>query len=236
MATRLQMRTRARRKADQNDADFPTDTDYNDYLDEAGKETFADLVMSGWPVDTVTDTLVTNASQRVYPFGVGNIVFSTTMVYTNIGGEFAELKRVNPGHMAQLRSGAITGLFARFYEVRTGSAGSVIEFFPPTAGTYFIDYIVDFPGFTNDASTWLGPPRSDELIVLQAAAKGCRKESRHGDADRIMADYARLLDKVQRLSSWYDMRNPAQMRDAVPFIDPNSFRNVDFFAGPGGMF
>lgn len=236
MATRLDIRTRARIRADQDGADFPTDVHYNGYLDDAAKETFADLVMSGWPIDYSTTTIQTNGTTKTYPFGGSDTVFSATMVYTLFGNQFTELRRVNPGHVAALRSTGATGGFSRFYEVRTGVAGSVIEFFPRVGGTYFVDYIADFPGFANDASVWQGPPRSDELIVLKAAARGARKESRASDANQLDAEYGALLLKVKELASWYDMRNPAEMRDSRPLSEPFSFRDVDFFAGPGGMF
>lgn len=236
MATRLELRTRARIRADQDGADFPTDAQYNGYLDEAAKETFADLVMSGWPIDYSTTTIVANSVTRTYAFGGSDTVFAATMVYTLFGQQFTELRRVNPGHMAALRSVGASGGFSRFYEVRTGVAGAVIEFFPRVAGTYFVDYIADFPGFAADGTVWQGPPRSDQLIVLKAAAMGTRKESRQGDADKLDVEYKELLLKVKELGSWFDMRNPAEMRDSRPLSEPFSFRDVDYFAGPGGMF
>lgn len=236
MATRLELRTRAETRADQDGSDFPTLIQKNAFLDEAGKEVFADLVMSGWPIDHSTSTIVTNGVTATYAFGGTDTVFAAQMVYTLFGNQFTELRRVNPGHMAALRTTGATGGFSRFYEVRTGVAGSVVEFFPRVAGTYFVDYVADFPGFTNDASVWQGPPRSDELIVLKAAAKGVRKESRVPDAQALDAEYDKLLLKVKELASWYDMRNPAEMRDSRPLSEPFSFRDVDYFAGPGGMF
>jgi hypothetical protein len=236
MATRLELRGRARIRADQDGADFPTDVQYNGFLDESGKEVFADLVMAGWPIDYSTSTVVTNGVTQKYAFGGSDTVFSAVMVYTNFGGAFTELRRVNPGHTAALRSTGATGGFSRFYEVRTGVSGAIIEFFPRVGGTYFVDYIVDFPGFSSDGAVWQGPPRSDELIVLRAAAKGAAKESRKDDAASLVGEYKELLLKVKELASWFDQRNAAEMRDSRPLAEPFSFRDVDFFAGPGGMF
>jgi hypothetical protein len=237
MATRAELRTRAETRADQDGEDFPTSAQKNAFLDEAARETFADLVMSGWPIDYATTTITTNGATRTYAFGGTDPVFAATMVYTNFGNQFTELRRVNPGHMAALRTTGASGGFSRFYEVRaTVTAGAIIEFFPRVAGTYFVDYIPDFPGFTSDSSMWLGPPRSDELIVLRAAAKGVRKEGRVPDAAALDAEYGALLLKVKELASWFDLRNPAEMRDSRPLAEPFSFRDVDFFAGPGGMF
>lgn len=236
MALRSELRTRAETRADQDGSDFPTLTQKNTFLDEAAREVFADLVMSGWPIDYSTTTIVTNGTTQTYSFGGVDTVFAATMVYTLFGNQFAELRRVNPGHMAALRSAGATSGFSRYYEVRTGPAGAKIEFFPKVAGTYFVDYIADFPGFTNDSSVWLGPPRSDELIVLKAAAKGVKKEGRVQDGSVLDAEYKELLLKVKELGSWFDLRNPAQIRDTQPLKEPFSFRDVDYFAGPGGMF
>lgn len=236
MALRSDIRTRARTRADQEGGDFPKDTDYNVYIDDSAKEVFADLVMSGWPIDTSTSTIATNGNTQTYSFGGSDTVFAATMVYTLFGNQFTELRRVNPGHMAALRSVGATGGFSRFYEVRTGVSGSKIEFFPRVAGTYFVDYIADFPGFANDSAVWNGPPRSDELIVLKSAAKGLRKESRVQEAAVLDQEYDKLMLKVKELASWYDMRNPAEVRDSRPLSEPFSFRDVDFFAGPGGYF
>jgi hypothetical protein len=236
MATRAELRIRMETRADQDSSDFPTLAQKNTYLDEAGKEVFADLVMAGWPIDYSTTTITTNAVTRTYAFGGSDTVFAATMVYTLFGNQFTELRRVNPGHVAALRSTGATGGFSRFYEVRTSVAGAIVEFFPRVAGTYFVDYIADFPGFTNDASVWLGPPRSDELIVLKGAAKSVRKENRQPDGQALDAEYDKLLLKVKELGSWFDMRNAAEMRDSRPLAEPFSFRDVDYFAGPGGMF
>lgn len=236
LPTRLELMTRARVRADQDGEDFPTNDQYNSFLNEAGKTVFADLVMSGWPMDYTTATIVANGTSQRYAVDETSPVFAITMVYTQAGGQFTELKRVNPGHMAALRtSGGFNG-FSQFYEARTGIAGAIIEFFPRVAGTYFVDYILDFAGFPDDTFAWNGPPRSDELIVLQAAAKGCRKEGRKSDASALDDEYNTLLLKVKELASWYDMRNPAEMRDTRPLAQPFGFRDVDYFAGPGGMF
>lgn len=234
--TRADLRQLARIRADQDGSDFPTDAQYNLFLNQGAKETFADLVMSGWPMDYTTATLTTDGVTRVWPIGEVTPVFAITMVYTLFGNQFTELRRVNPGHVAALRGTGATSGFSRYYEARTGVVGAVIELFPKVAGTYYVDYIQDFPGFDSDTAIWNGPPRSDELLILKAAAKGCRKEGRVADAAALDSEYKELLLKVKELASWFDMRNPAEVRDSRPLMEPFNFRDVDYFAGPGGMF
>lgn len=240
MATLAEIRSRAQTRADQEGGNFPSAAQYNQYIDDAAKETFADLVMSGWPIDYSTDTInVTSVSQRVWPIASGTSIFAVTMVYSNVGGKVGELRRVNPGHMAALRSSGVTRNSSGFYEIRVSpTQGFVVEFYPKVIGTYFVDYIADYAGFGGvDAAVWLGPARSDELIVLKAASKGVKKEGRVPDGQALDAEYRDLLVKVKELAGWVDLRNPAQMRDAMPTMDTFSFDAGDnYFAGPGGMF
>ena len=238
MATRLELQTRARTRADQDGSDFPNDVQYQTFLDEAARETFGDLVLSGWPVNYTTSTIVTNVNTGVYAFGGTDTVFSVLLVYTNMGGQQLELHRVNPGSVAALRSTSNQGGPSQFYEARMDiNTGPVVEFFARSAGTYFVDYVADFAGFANDAAVWRGPARSDELLVLLAAAKGCKKEGRTDAAESLRSEYRELLVKVKDLASWFDQRNSAMIRDVKPF-EGFSGRNASFeyFAGPGGMF
>lgn len=216
MATRAELLDRARIRADQDSSDFPSDAHYRIFLDESAREVFADLVASGWPVDYATTTITANGVTTTYPVGGSDSVFAINGVYTDFGGTRVELRRVNPGHIATLKSHNAMGRPAPFYEYRINiNAGPVIEFYPPTAGTYYVDYIVDFAGFADDAAQWRGPQRSDELITLKAAQKGVKKEGRTQEAAALESEYDQLLTKVKALASWSDMRNPAQIRDTM---------------------
>jgi hypothetical protein len=235
--TRAELKNRAKSRADADGSDFPSDTSWNFYLDEAAREVLGDLVLAGWPMDYDTATVITNSATRVYALGATNVL-ATTMVYTISGGQVSELKRVNPGHVPLLRSTGANGGISRFYEVRSSlTLGPVIELFPPVGGTYFVDYIQDWPGFVTDGGNpvWNGPARSDELITLRAAEKAVRKEGRSSDGDRLTVEYDKLLVKVKDLAGRFDMRNPAQMRDEASTLTTNAW-NGDMFAGPGGMF
>jgi hypothetical protein len=49
--SRSDLRTRARLAADQDDSDFPTDDQYNLWIEAAKREVWYDLVTAGWPVN-----------------------------------------------------------------------------------------------------------------------------------------------------------------------------------------
>lgn len=238
-ATRLDIRTRARTRADQDAAKFPTDAQYNLYIDEACKDVFGDLVTSGWPPDFSTTTIVYNGSSSGQAIGGGADVFSVIGVWAQLGSQLVELKRLNEGMRASLTSpGAVGSYPANYYDLRVGSAGPVVYFFPRVAGTYLVDYIQDHTGLANDAAIWRGPVRSDELVVLSAARKGVLKEGqdRMADAKRLKEEYDELLDKVKSLASWFDQRNPAMIRDVSGRRDRFSMFDYDAVGPVSGDF
>lgn len=235
MADRSNIRTRARLRADQDASRFPTDAQYNLYIDEACKDVFADLVTSGWPPDFSTTTITYNGSATGQAIGGGADVFAVTGVWAVIGGQNYELKRLNEGDRAALTGTAAASSYpAEYYDLRVGSSGPVVYFYPRVAGTYLVDYIPDHTGLASDVTVWRGPNRSDELVVLAAARKGVLKEgtARAHDAAILKAEYAELLDKIKGTASWFDMRNPARIRDTSGRID--RFHLFDYNVNPPG--
>jgi hypothetical protein len=222
MATRAQLRTRARTRADQDDSTFPSDTEYNDWLDEAAKEVWYDLIQAGWPIN-FSEASKTATGSNPLALGVTGVAF-VRGVFRLSSGRYIELARLNEGDRGTLmgRSGD-----ASYYNVRIDPAlGAVVELLPlPSSGTYVIQYVPEHPGFAADATEWYGPARSDELLTLKAAAKGCRKEGNDQGAMALDREYLMLLDKVQSMSSWFDMRNAATVRDVV---DPIGARKDPF--------
>lgn len=213
MATRSEIRTRARIRADQTNSTFPTDTEYNYLIDEAAKETWFDLVQAGWPINFSTVDK-TAAGSNPITLGVGDVAFVRGVFYVS-GGAVMELDRVQEGERAALMS--TSGGQATHYDVRVDPTnGAVVELLPlPSSGTYRVHYIVEHPGLATDGTSWYGPARSDELLVLKAAAKGCRMEGNDQGAVQLDREYAILLDKVQNMASWFNMRHSARIRDVA---------------------
>lgn len=236
-ATLLQLRDRARTRANHDDADLPTDAQYTMYINEARKDVFADLITAGYPADFSTTTITANGSATYPVAGVTPTapVFGVVGVYAQMSGERTELRRMNPGDRATLLSNMARGQMpSQFYEVRASfTAGVVVEILPvPTAGTYYVEWIPDLEDVSADGDLWLGPNRSDELVVINAARKAVLKESRTQDASVLKQEYEELLDKVKRMASWLDMRNPAQIRKTTAIGE--SLTSFDYnVRGPG---
>ncbi len=220
MATKAELRIRARTRADQDNSTFPTDTQYDLFITEAAKDTWYDLIHAGWPVNFTQVDL--NPTSQTTALGVSGTVAFIRGVYRKDGGQFTELARIEEGQRAGLMSLA-AGNQSSYYDVRTDpTSGPILELLPvPSGGVYRVEYILEYPGFASDSTAWIGPARSDELIVLGAATKGCLKEGQKEDAQILMAERTMLLDKVTSMASWFDMRNPPRVRD----VRERDFRN-----------
>jgi len=242
MATRADIRTLAQLFADQDSSDFPTIAQYNLLVDAAGKRVWYDLWKAGWPVDFSTTTITANGS-LTYPLSGGSPAPTTPIaaihgVYYVLASERFMMRRINEGYRAQLTSAVgLTG-FAEFYDIRINATGGyILELLPKSSGgTYSVDYIPSFGGFTADGTVWPGPDRSDELVAIQAAINGIRKEgaARRQDMMDLKQDYQELLQGVTDQAAWINYREPAMIRDV------NTTRSRYAFdypvAGPGGDF
>lgn len=227
-ATRSDIRTLARLRADHDAGKFPTDAQYNLYIDEACKDVFGDLLLSGWPADFSTTTIVYTGSASGQAVGGGVDVLGITGVWVDFGGQRLEVKRLNEGRRAALTSSTATGAYPTDYDFRVGASGPVIYLFPRVAATVYVDFIPEHTGLATDGAVWRGPVRSDDLVVLATARKAVLKEgqARVADAARLKEEYQEVLAKVQALASWADMRNPAMIRDESG--GRNRFQDFDY--------
>lgn len=209
MATRAEIRTRARARADQDASTFPTDTQYNLFIDEAGRDAYYDLIQAGWSIRPSSTTIAVTGSQYT-GLAPTDIAFVVGVFYDQ-GGTWREIPRIREGDRASLLTQ--TGGEAQGFGIHVTTSGVSLELLPLTTGSYVVQYIPDFTGFAGDSTAWHGPVRSDELIVLSAAAKGCRKEGNDQGAAQLDREYAVMLEKVQNMASWLNMRHSATIRD-----------------------
>lgn len=206
MATRSQMRDRARVRADQGDA-FPTTTDYNTYVDQAAADVWRRLVGAGWKPDRTTVAITANGATS---YNVGTDVHTIIEVNRLEGGQSFPMRRARDEDIAALRS--LTGQASHYDLVGGALAALTIEFFPrPSTGSYEVRYIKRFPGFAADGDNWYGPDGSDELIVLGAAIRGLEQED--GDTSALMRDFQDRWSEVLEQATWLDARHPQTIRD-----------------------
>ena len=228
---RADIRSRALARADQDASDFVSSALQNTFIDECARKVYGDLIAAGFPADFTVQTITANGAAS-YALNSGNPIYSVRAVYSAIAGDFQLMRRVSESDIGTLRSASSAGQPATFYDLRVSmTAGPLIEFLPtPASGTYRVEYIPQFTGFSNDADLWRGPVRSDELIVLCAAAKFLRKEGEVQDAAALDQEYQYLFESVMRDASTLFGRDPGRVRDVETSRRTDPF---DYFAvGP----
>jgi hypothetical protein len=214
MATLATIRTAARIRADQDSSTFPTDAQYTVLIDSAGKEVWYELVRSGWPVGYISDTVSLGATGRASFASLGHAdpVMGIRGVFRLDGDTWVELQRLNEGDRASAMSS--TGALPAYYDYTLDPTdGPTLEVFPPAAGQFKLHYIREFLGFTTENTPWPGPARSDEMVILRAAMKACRKEGNDQGARFLEGEYEYLKQCVQDMASWANMRHSAMIRD-----------------------
>ncbi len=220
MATLASIRTAARIRADQDASTFPTDAQYTVLIDSSAKEVWFDLFQAGWPLKGASET-ITPSSQYTSLAATG--VAFIKNVYRVEGGQYHELPRIQEGSRAALMS--TQDRRGQAYQALITASGYSIEILPASAGySYLVEYVAEYPGFSGESDTWYGPARSDELIVLKAAMKACRKEGNDQGAQFLAQEYAELKQTVQNMANWFNMRNAATIRDVGDPIRGNSVR------------
>lgn len=230
--TRAQLRSQARVAADQDTGLFPTDAAYNDIIDRAADFVWRKMVAIGWkPAQNVLHMDATGTG-GLFAFGERVAVVDTIFPvnsFTSTAPIGPELRRVKPEDLPILLSAQPSSSFATHYDLQSGSTsiapGSLslaIKLYPvPTSGFYTALYQPQFAGFVNDSDIWAGPEGSGELIILQSAIEGARKEGDPADIipslqkqldarTQEVVDYASFLFDPQTVRDRRDRRYPRQ--------------------------
>jgi hypothetical protein len=103
MATKAQIRTRARVRADQDNSTFPSDTQYDLLIDVAAKETWFDLIQAGWPINFATTDKTAAGTNPITLSISGTVAFIRGVFYKN-GTTYTPLQRLNEGQRGNLMS------------------------------------------------------------------------------------------------------------------------------------
>lgn len=221
--TLASLRTRARIRADQDSSTFPTDTQYDYLLNEAAKDVWMDLLGAGMPygVGFGGNAALSQALQANTGFlsisadNSANDIAAITGVYMRDGGAYKELKVLPADRRADMLLATGTPTYYRIEHTQSGAKVYLYPV-PPDGGSYRVDVITTL--VTMDVNTgWSGPARSDELIVLRAAMKACRKEGNDQGAQFLAQEYAELWEKTMRMVQWF--RKDAELiRDVQPLM------------------
>lgn len=209
MATRAELRANARIFADQENSTFPTDDQYNIYIDNAAREMWRKMLRAGWEPDHVSLAITANGATA---YNISTSVSTVLRVYRVDGGARIAIPRVKSEDLPALESQPSSPALA--YTLVGGAFGPLqIRFFPrPTSGSYEVQYVSKFPGFANDSGQWYGPDGSDELISMLAAIEGKDKEG--DDTRALYQKVERKWREVSEHAGWTDAQGQVRVRDA----------------------
>lgn len=234
MDTRATIRRLARVKADQTNSKFPTDEECNLLIDAWAKRVWSKLIRDGWkPAFETISITATGATKYLTEVNIALI----HNVYRVEGTQRIPLKRIQPENRGDaislgtgpaiwydLWGGVVTG---------DGSATVRVEFFPrPTSGTYEIEIVERFDGFSGDDGVWYGPQSSGELIALGAAYDMLLKEGDRDMAAVRKGDYTELYAQVCEDAGIFDAKHPGTVRD-VNYTDDRIANGFDWTAREG---
>lgn len=210
--TLLELRTRARIRADQDASTFPTDAQYNYLINESVKDVWGDLLGAGMPwTSTVTSVTLSGGFNG---FNATTPVAAIRGVFASKNGRFYELRRLPEDQRAGL-----IGVYgdAVYYDFQHNFSTMTIQAYPiPTDGTVLrVEVVFEHPSLTSDVSFIDLPPRGDELVVLRSAMKAMRKEGNDQGASQVAQEYEELWERAVRMATWVH-RDAAVIRDVRP--------------------
>lgn len=221
MATRGDIKTRARRKADMESSPFIGTTEENDLFNEAYREVYALFAKNGLHMlKSSHSPTINGAATYTLPADFLAVIH----VFRVEGGTFYELHKVEEDQFGNILS--LTGNEADFYEIlRTATNGRTIRFFPnPASGTYTVYYIPECPTLAADGDAVITFSNSDALLTCLLAKKFLAKEN--SSNDEVNAEFNRLYMEIQKEAQEVEMTQPGRVQDvrAMREYDPFRFR------------
>ena len=214
MSTLLELRTRSRERADaENDTDWVTDSELNQYINDSYKELYAMLLRSSLLRSETNQTItLTGATTYAVPADY----LATLNVYRSENQTYVRLRR------ADLRDrpfglGLIGG---EAYEYRV--ANGTLELFPtPGTGSYIHSYVPLPNTLALDGDLVDGVLGWDEFIVIDVAIKMKHKEG--DDIRGLSFERERIKERIadeaalQEMTETYRIRS---RRGRGSFVDP----------------
>ena len=210
-ATLLQLRNRARRRADiEKFTDRFPDPELNDEINESIARLYAILVSNrgvGYYETSTTFNTVAGTAQYALPDDFMALtsletVISGSNVYLRSYGQMDRpwLKNISDWSLANM---------APLYRLR----GNYVDFAPVPNAAYPVTmcYVPAPAPLTTDQMSFDGICGFEEWVVLDVARKCMQKDDR--DASSILAERAKIEDEIAKESPYRDGANPERVTD-----------------------
>jgi hypothetical protein len=211
VATRAQIRTKVRRRADQEQGTgFVPDTEVNDYVNDSLRWVYSLLVRAGVLLPKSTQTVTASGAS---PYALATTTFVILGVYRVVGNQRIPLSRLQESEYDLART--LTGAEARIYDVTVTPTGApTLVLYPNvSSGTYEVRYVPAFTDLTSDVDVLVWPYEAEELVVVDAAIKCAAKEGQ--DVRQLTAERARLEQLLYDTLSARDATQPGAIQDTA---------------------
>lgn len=213
MATRAELRERARQRADMERSQYISDTEIDGYLQQSWFELYDILVsrFEDYYSTTVTSTVASGSSEITLPADFYKL---RGVDYKLDGSTYATVRSFNfleRNKRARNFDRLIAGRRNLVYRIM----GSKLLLLPENdaAGDYRIWYIPRCATFVNDSTNVNNVLDFDEYIVVDVAIKMLSKEE--SDIAPLLAEKAALKVRIESMASNRDAGEPATVQDVV---------------------
>lgn len=215
--TLLELKTRARERADMENSTFISDSELSSFINSSYAE-LHDLVVSSFEdyhTKEVSLTVASGASEITLPsdfykFRGLDREFNT--------GEYYAVKQFNFRERNVRNRSLITSTYGTV-DVQYRLVGSTIQLTPEThaSGTYRLWYIPTFTRLTSDTDTLDGVNGWEELVVIGAAIKMLDKEE--SDVSVLMKEKGDIEDRIIAMAKDRDMDQAEVITDSSIDLD-----------------
>lgn len=213
MATRAELRDRARQRADMERSQYISDGELNVYLQQSWFELYDILVsrFEDYYSTTVTSTVAGGSSSIALPADFYKL---RGVDYQLDGSTYSTLRAFNFLERNK-RARNFDRLIAGRRNIVYRLMGNQLLLLPENdaVGTYRIWYIPRCPTFVDDTTQVNNVLDFDEYIVVDAAIKMLSKEE--SDIAPLLAEKAALKVRIESMSSNRDAGEPATVQDVV---------------------
>lgn len=213
MSTRLQLRERARQRADMERSQYISDSELNTYLQQSWFELYDILVsrFEDYYSTTVTSTVASGSSEITLPADFYKLRGVDYQLDANNYTTLRHFNFLERNKRARNFDRLIAGRRNIVYRLMANKLLLLPE--NDAVGTYRVWYIPRCPTFSDDSSAVTNVLDFDEYIVVDAAIKMLSKEE--SDIAPLLTEKAALKARIESMASNRDAGEPATVQDVV---------------------
>lgn len=203
--TLLQLKTRARQRADMETSDFVSDAELVDYVNASLAELY-DLLVAAYGDDYfMADAFPISVTSGTSDYNLPTDFYKLKGVDIQDGSDWLTVRPFNFNERNKVQSGIEC--------LRYRLMGSKIKFSPVPTGSSSVQlwYVPVAPTLVDDADTFNDVNNFSEYVVVDTAIKMLQKEE--SDVSVLMAQKDRLKRRLEEMANNRDAGSPESITD-----------------------